>query len=144
MSALEGQCHCGAVRVSFETALDPDQIEVRACQCTFCRHRGAKTVSDPAGRLDIAFAPEAINRYRFGTQTSDFIICRTCGDFLAAVIDTGEGEFGVLNVVGAGIPVLAARDPSPVNYDGEDAGGRLTRRQARWTPVRFRLDGSAA
>lgn len=32
---LHGQCHCGRIEVSFETAIPADKLEVRACQCSF-------------------------------------------------------------------------------------------------------------
>jgi hypothetical protein len=131
VSVFEGRCHCGAISARFETALAAGEIDVRADQCSFCRRHGAKTVSDPAGRLRLAFNEAAVERYRFGTRTSDFIICRRCGVFIAAII---EG-LGVLNVVGAGIAAIAARDARPVDYDDETPQTRLARRRERWTPL---------
>jgi hypothetical protein len=131
MTRLEGACHCAAVSVLFETELDPAVIEVRADQCGFCRRHGAKTVSDPAGRLTLRFAERDVERYRFGTRTSDFIVCRTCGAYVAALI---EG-YGVLNVVGADIRELAGRPAVPVDYDDETPQSRLERRRQRWTPT---------
>jgi len=131
MIRLEGACHCAAVRVVFETALAPSDIEVRADQCGFCRRHGAKTVSDPAGRLTLQFAEADVERYRFGTRTADFIVCRACGAYVAALID----GYGVLNVVGADIGALAGRGATPVNYDDETPELRLARRRRRWTPA---------
>ena len=135
MTVFEGSCHCGAVTARFETAIPPETIEVRADQCGFCRRNGAKTVSDPAGRLTLKFREQAIERYRFGTRTSDFIVCRGCGVYVAAVI---EG-YGVLNVVGADIRPLAERTAVPVDYDAETPESRLGRRRARWTPLSLEL-----
>lgn len=135
MSLFQGACHCGAVRVWFETAIDPDEIEVRADQCGFCRRHGAKTVSDPAGALRLSFHEPAVERYRFGTRTADFIVCRACGAYVAAVI---EG-YGVLNVVGADIRPLADRPARPVDYEAESAALRLERRRQRWTPLTLEI-----
>ena len=44
MSGYPGACHCGAVGVFFETDAGADALQVRACQCGFCRRHGAKTV----------------------------------------------------------------------------------------------------
>jgi hypothetical protein len=104
---------------------------VRADQCGFCQRHGAKTVSDPSGRLVLSFDEAAVLRYRFGTRTSDFLVCRGCGTYIAAVID----GFGVLNVVGANIQPFAARAARPVDYEAETATERLARRRARWTPL---------
>jgi hypothetical protein len=135
VTRLEGACHCGAVRAVFETALNAADIDVRADQCSFCRRHGAKTVSDPAGRLTLSFAEAAIERYRFGTRMSDFIVCRSCGAYVAATI---EG-FGVLNVVGADIRPLADRLARPVDYEDESGEVRLERRRQRWTPLTLEI-----
>lgn len=131
MTRLEGGCHCGAITAVFETALAPADIEVRADQCGFCRRHGAKTVSDPAGRLTLRFAEDAVRRYRFGARTAEFLVCRDCGAYVASVME----HFGVLNVVGADIAVLASRAARPVDYDGESADERRARRRQRWTPT---------
>jgi len=135
MSVYEGRCHCGAVSVRFETEIAPQAIDVRADQCGFCRRNGAKTVSDPAGTLWLGFREGDVERYRFGTRTADFIICSTCGTFIAATID----GYGVLNVVGAGIGTLAERPARPVDYDGETAETRTERRLQRWTPLTLEI-----
>jgi hypothetical protein len=131
MSLYEGACHCGAIHARFETEIDPAALEVRACQCGFCRRHGAKTVSDPAGRLTLTFAEAEVRRYRFAARTADFLVCRGCGDYVAAVM---EG-FGILNALAADIQPFAARAASPVTYDREDAEERRARRRARWTPL---------
>jgi hypothetical protein len=135
MSVYEGACHCGAVSARFETAIDPAAIDVRADQCGFCRRHGAKTVSDPAGRLALAFREAAVERYRFGTRSSDFIVCRACGAYVAAII---EG-YGVLNVVAADIRAFADKPARPVDYDEEIAAVRLARRRERWTPLTLEI-----
>jgi hypothetical protein len=131
VNRLEGGCHCGAIRAVFETELAPDEIDVRADQCGFCRRHGAKTVSDAAGRLTLRFPEAAVKRYRFGGRTADFLVCRDCGTYVAAVME----DCGVLNVVGADIAVLASRDARPVDYEAESADERRARRRQRWTPT---------
>jgi hypothetical protein len=131
VSVYEGACHCGAVTVRFDTDIAPEAIDVRADQCGFCRRHGVKTVSDPDGRLWLGFREGGVQRYRFGTRSSDCIICRKCGVFIAALI---EG-YGVLNVVGAGIAPFAERPARVVDYEGETPESRTERRRQRWTPV---------
>jgi hypothetical protein len=135
MSVYNGACHCGAITARFETGVAPDTLEVRADQCSFCRRHGAKTVSDPMGVLVLGLREDAVERYRFGTRTSDFLVCRRCGAYVAAII---EG-FGVLNVVGADIPAFSGRVARPVDYDAETPDQRLARRRARWTPLRLEI-----
>jgi hypothetical protein len=135
ISVYGGACHCGAINARFETAIAPDEMDVRADQCGFCRRHGAKTVSDPAGRLALSFSERAVERYRFGTRSSDFVVCRSCGAYVAAII---EG-FGVLNVVGADISAFAERAARPVSYEDETAAVRLERRRQRWTPLTLEI-----
>ena len=132
---FHGACHCGAIRVSFETALAADAIQVRECQCSFCRRRGGKTVSDPDGRLEFRFAPDAAQRYRFGTSSADFLLCKACGAFLGVTMDIDGDLYGVLNVVGADITELAGRPGQPMDYSAETLDERAQRRRRVWTPA---------
>lgn len=131
MNSLRGQCHCGAVTVEFETTANAAVLDVRADQCGFCRRHGAKTVSDPAGKLRVRFAEGDVLRYRFGLRTADFLLCRHCGVYIAAVTE----DVGVLNVVGAQVEDLADRQARPVDYEGETPAERRERRRERWTPL---------
>ena len=132
---FEGTCHCGALKAVFSTALPAEAIEVRADQCSFCKSRGAKTVSDPNGKLLLRFSKTAAHAYRFGLRTADFWICNTCGAYVAASTEIDGRLYGVLNVAGVGIAQLARRDAAPVDYSAEDAPARMARRRARWTPA---------
>ena len=76
-----------------------------------------------------------LGRYRFGLRLADFLICRTCGVFVAA-FEPGEPGRAVIN-----LEVLArAADftGAPVQftaYDTEDAKARTARRAKNWTPA---------
>jgi|CZKU01.1.fsa_nt_gi hypothetical protein len=77
MTVLRGGCHCGNLKVALETSLDPSVLQLRACQCSFCRRHGAVTTSDPAGRLLVEVGqPELLVRYRFALGITDFLVCR--------------------------------------------------------------------
>jgi hypothetical protein len=136
---LDGACHCGAIRVRFQSTLPLAQIQVRACQCSFCRTHGALSVSDPQGRLIFEVAdPKALLRYRFGLKLSDFLVCARCGVYLGVYMDDPGGALGVLN-----LNVLKERDrfpvPTAMDYEGESVSDRLQRRRARWTPAQLEL-----
>ncbi|MCH9681582.1 MAG: hypothetical protein K0V04_09125 [Deltaproteobacteria bacterium] len=92
--------------------------------------------SDPQGLAEIEVAQEAqLSRYRFGTSTAEFLVCRGCGYLMAAVSD-GEPRRCVINV-----DVLAQADAfsesTAANFDGEGVDDRLARRSRTWTPVRL-------
>ena len=134
--AYSGSCHCGSIGYTYETAVPPEEWSIRACQCAFCRAHDALSTSDPRGR--IAFSandPLRLQRYRFALMTADFLLCRNCGVYIGAVIDTDSGRFGIINThsltpVPENIAVVA-----PITYDSEDTSGRVSRREERWTPV---------
>ena len=137
MSALQGSCHCGAIRVRLETAKTAAELPLRACQCSFCRRHGGLATSDPEGRLHISAAAGSATRYRFGLKITDFLICRHCGCYVAATSQTPEGLIGVVNPAGAKLEGFEGRTPDPMIYDDETPDERLARRAARWTPAVF-------
>ena len=140
MAEYRGICHCGAIGYAFRTESAPIDWPVRACQCTFCRSHDAMSVSDPYGSLEF-FADDraALNRYRFGLRTADFLLCRKCGVYIGALIETDQGRFGIINTNALAEAPAAFAPADPMDYDGEDAGARVSRRALRWTPVRSSL-----
>lgn len=133
--AIKGCCHCGAIQFVYRTTIQPEQWGVRACQCTFCRSHGARTTADPEGSLEFRISdPSKLQYYRFGTRTSSFLICRECGTYVAATIETPAGRYATLNV-NAIRPRPAFPEATPVSYDGESAVDRQARREKRWTPL---------
>jgi hypothetical protein len=136
LRSFEGGCHCAALGFSFQTALPVARWSVRACGCRFCRAHGAVTTSDPTGRLVFHVNQgEWLQRYRFGLMTADFLLCRRCGVYLGAQIETARGAFGIINTrsllpVPAGLPAAATAD-----YGAESTSDRVARREQRWTPL---------
>ena len=51
-----GGCHCGNIKLEFESVLSPAALPLRACQCDFCRRQGALSTSDPDGRIRLTVA----------------------------------------------------------------------------------------
>ncbi len=133
--AFEGRCHCGAIGFTYRTSLPPAKWRPHACQCRFCRTHGARTVADPNGSVQLRVADASkLNRYRFGTRSSDFLVCRRCGGYIAATIIWGAHQFATVNVNAIDAP-LDVPEAVPVSYEGESADARTARRVKRWTPV---------
>jgi hypothetical protein len=68
-------------------------------------------------------------------MTADFLVCRGCGIYLGAQIETAHGAFGIINTlalmpVPAGLPVAVMAD-----YGSESTSERVARREQRWTPL---------
>lgn len=132
-----GECHCGKVKASFESQKTPKELGVRTCQCVFCRRHGAVNISDPQGRTTIDAAPEDLIRYRFALRTADFLICRHCGVYVAAVMGEGAKICSTINVIGLSMADFLDIDEAPMDYDAETTQDRIARRYTKWTPTSF-------
>jgi len=69
---IEGSCHCGTVRWSFDGVPE----SATACNCTVCRRYGVLWAYDFEGERIRAEGPTRI--YRRG-RAVDFHFCPTCG-----------------------------------------------------------------
>ncbi len=137
---FRGGCHCGNLKVVFEMSLDPRTLSLRACQCSFCRRHGGVTTSDPGGRLIVKVGdPEQLLGYRFALGITDFLLCRSCGVYVAATMKTDSGALGVLNVNVLDEREPFARQPEPMQYGAETVESREARRAKLWMPVEIRL-----
>ena len=131
-----GSCHCGAIAYEYATSVAPVEWSIRACQCAFCRAHDALSTSDPQGDIRFIAADAAqLQRYRFALRTADFLLCRNCGVYIGAVIETGGGRFGIINTHTLAPAPEDLASTEPISYDSEDTGGRVARREERWTPV---------
>ena len=85
----EGGCHCGNLRVRVRLTTAPADTPIRSCACSFCRSHGTRTLSDPAGQVEVAVSDLSLTRrYRFGSRTADYLLCRGCGVYVGAVCET--------------------------------------------------------
>ena len=75
--AIEGACHCGAVRFTVKLAEALDKP--RRCNCSMCRMRGAVVVSAALDDLTIAQGKDSLRCYRFNTMTAEHYFCSECG-----------------------------------------------------------------
>ena len=78
-----------------------------------------------------------LTRYRFGLGITDFLICPTCGSYVAAAMGEGGECRSTLNLNCFDDPHAELR-AEPMVYDSEGAADRLERRRQRWTPTRIR------
>lgn len=133
---LEGACHCGALTLQLETTREPRDLPVRVCGCTFCAKHRPRYTSDPNGHVTIRMRDEAsASRYRFGLRLADFLICRTCGVFVAAYEPGAPGRAVINLEVLARAGELTATPTLFAAYDSEDVAARTARRAKGWTPA---------
>lgn len=136
MKAFEASCHCGRQQLVYYTSTEVAGWKVRACQCTFCRRHGAQTTRDPRARVVLRLDESAISRYRFGMNTTDFLLCTECGSYMGAVIEQAGREYMTINTCNFSDDVRALLPRAePVVYDNEPVDERIRRRIDAWTPV---------
>lgn len=74
--ALQGSCHCGAIR--FEVDADPP-AEVLECNCSFCRRQGRKLWFLPYSQFRLLTNENAVASYFFGPHKIEHHHCGVCG-----------------------------------------------------------------
>ncbi len=137
MVTYAGSCHCGALRIAYRTDLLPDRWPLRECQCSFCRKHAMLSTSDPDGDVVLTLSdPAALNRYRFATGVTDFLICARCGVYVGATVV--EDSWMVINgrVMDCAAALLA-RSAEPRIFDADSADERIARRQRMWSRCRI-------
>jgi hypothetical protein len=140
MATFHGACHCGNLEVRFETEIAPADFKLRACDCTFCRKHGVRTVMDPKGRAFIeAHRPAELTRYRFGLATSEFFVCKKCGCYAGAVLTEPSGAWAVINVNLFDDQSILPREAQVGSYGSETAESRSARRRQQWTPATVKV-----
>jgi hypothetical protein len=82
-----------------------------------------------------AIDPRQLQRYSFGLGTSDQIICRRCGVYVAMTLTDRDHVWSVINVDTLDDRALFTRTPEARDYSAEDREGRIARRKARWCPT---------
>lgn len=133
LTTIKGACHCGNISYEFRTVFTPATLFIRNCQCSFCRAHGGATARDPNGTVAItARDPELVTLYRFGTKTTDFVLCGRCGVYVGAVLSHDGKKYATLNMR---LSSLDTGKAEPIVYDDEPAEDRVARRIELFTPV---------
>jgi hypothetical protein len=130
---IRGKCHCGNLSFSLIWEPDPTTIPARLCGCGFCTKHGGVWTSHPGGLLQIMIRePAFLSKYEFGTKTAQFHVCARCG-VVPVVTSRIDGRVYAVVSVNAfeGVDRTLIR-PSSADFDGEQPGDRLARRQRNW------------
>ncbi len=130
---LTGGCHCGNVTFALSTCKNVDDFVPRTCQCSLCKKHDASWISDPEGEVHLHYQNrEEISAYRFGTATSDFIVCKKCGVLTVALCEIAGVLRAVLNIKSM-LDHKFTQQPVLTNFDAENVAERLARRGRNWT-----------
>jgi hypothetical protein len=77
---------------------------------------------------------DQLNRYRFGTKTADFHVCRTCGVMPITTSSIASTRYAVLNIQTFNSVDHGRFVHRTTDFEGETIESRLARRQQTWTP----------
>lgn len=136
MHEHHGGCHCGNLRWTLRSRFAVSELLVRACQCDFCRKHGALSTSDAQAEMNFAVLDRgAMIRYRFASETAEFLICARCGIYVGAQMEKQNRFYAIANLRTFDGSGDFAQRAQPMDYSGEDSVVRRTRRASRWTPV---------
>ena len=132
MPTRSGGCHCGKLRYTYSFP-DVDSLPARACSCSFCLKHGGVYTSHPAAELVVdATEPDNTGLYRFGHETAEFVLCRTCGVLVYAQCKIDGTLRAVLNINTFDDDDGPVFDRSVTNFDDETVAQRLERRERNW------------
>lgn len=70
-------CHCGAVELELE--LPDGLIDLRRCDCSLCRRRGAIAASIPLSGIRVVRGHDVLKLYQFNTRIAKHYFCSNCG-----------------------------------------------------------------
>lgn len=70
-------CHCGAIEI--ELSLPDGLVDIRRCDCSMCRRRGAIAASVQLSGINILKGLTALTEYQFNTKTAKHYFCSLCG-----------------------------------------------------------------
>lgn len=70
-------CHCGAVQL--QLTLPNGLEELRRCDCSMCRRRGAIVASITLDNLKVVQGEDKLSLYQFNTITAKHYFCSICG-----------------------------------------------------------------
>lgn len=130
---VTGACHCTNIRIALDWPGAAADIKIRNCGCSFCVKHGGAWTSHPEAALRISINDTALlTRYRFGTKTADFLLCKTCGVVPAVVSEIDGRLYAVVNVNTFSNVDTGALERSGTDFDGENTGSRLERRKKNW------------
>ena len=114
-----GSCHCGAVQ--FEVTLAAGLQNLRRCNCSLCRRKGAIIASVPLAGLQITKGADMLTLYQWNSKTAKHYFCKVCGIYTHHQRRSNPHEFGF------NVACLAGVDPFALGHVpvGDGAGQSL-------------------
>lgn len=86
-------CHCSAVviEVTFADGLE----NIRRCNCSLCRRKGAVMAAVPINRLKVIKGKEKLSCYQWNTKVAEHYFCSQCGIYTHHKRRSDPTQFGI-------------------------------------------------
>ena len=88
----KGTCHCESVE--FEVELLNGLEEIRRCNCSLCRRKGAVMASVPVEKLKITKGEDSLSLYQWNSKTAKHFFCKKCGIYTHHQRRSNPSQFG--------------------------------------------------
>ena len=99
-----------------------------------------RSLSDSEGRIEMRVEDEAqLNRYHFGLNMVDFLICMNCGNYIGAVQQVDGQLFGIMNANLTENKGIQFGEANHASYEQETGEERSARRKEVWTPATLKI-----
>lgn len=85
-------CHCGCVEILLD--LPDGLVDVRRCDCSLCRRRGAIAASVPLSGINIVKGKDKLKLYQFNTMEAKHYFCSECGIYTHHQRRSNPEQFG--------------------------------------------------
>ncbi|MGY0216526.1 GFA family protein [Endozoicomonadaceae bacterium StTr2] len=110
----KASCHCG--QVVMELSLPNGLEDIRRCDCSMCRRRGAVVASVSLSGIRILQGEDRLRCYQFNTHTAKHYFCSECGIYTHHQRRSNPTQYGF------NIACLEGINPLKINeitvYDG--------------------------
>ena len=128
-----GACHCRSIHYELDWPDAAETMPARRCSCSYCTRFRGTWASHTGAKLFIRTGNEQVpGRYRFGTETADFLFCSQCGVTVAALCETDRGLTAVLNIKTLDPNESLVFETIDTDFGKESLEQRLARRAAGW------------
>jgi len=107
-------CHCGSVEIELD--LPDGLVDIRRCDCSMCRRRGAIVASISLSGINILKGHEALKSYQFNTNTAKHYFCSRCGIYTHHQRRSNPTQYGVNVACLEGVNPLKIKNID--TYDG--------------------------
>ena len=85
-------CHCGTVELKID--LPDGLVNLRRCNCSLCRRKGAIMAMAPLAALTVSRGEENLGIYQWNTRVARHYFCKTCGIYTHHQRRSNPEEYG--------------------------------------------------